>query len=250
MTYKDSIYIGYGVNNGDQITECEFKPFSEVSVSTIYPQLFATQKLDFGSFDDKSKTIKLQDTIRNLSTKTDMYLSKIELKEKDKGFSIGSISPFDWNINKPIKPESEVIVDIVFNPKLYPQTEKEQILVDSLDIGIQEYDRNNKLEEVSFSYRTEHKAIIKAKDPESSVASDKILAQYMNVTESSVELLPKVLEDGFFDLSIYTLEGTKLIGIATDEQNTISLNKLITGTYIVTLKSTTQLLSKKISVVR
>ena len=250
QTYKDSVYIGLGVNNGNQITECEFKPFSEVSVSTIYPQLFATQKHDFGTFDDNSKSIKLQDTIRNLSTKTDLYLSKIELKEKDKGFSIGSISPFDWNLTKPIKPESEVIVDIVFNPKLYPQTKEEQILFDSLGIGIQEYDKNNELEEVSFTYRTEHKAIIKAKDPESSVASDKVLAQYMYVTESSIELLPKVLQDGFYDLSIYTLEGTKLVCIATDKQNSISLSKITTGTYIVTLKSTTQLLSKKISVVR
>ncbi len=250
QTYKDSVYIGLGVNNGNQITECEFKPFSEVSVSTIYPSLIATQKHDFGTFDDKSKSIKLQDTIRNLSTKTDLYLSRIELKEKDKGFSIGSISPFDWNLTKPIKPESEVIVDIIFDPKAYPQKEDEQILVDSLGIGIQEYDKNNELEEVSFLYRTEHKAIIKAKDPESSVASDKLIAQYMNVTESSIELLPKVLEDGFYDLSIYTLEGTKLISIATDKQNTISLSKLTTGTYIVTLKSTTQLLSKKISVVR
>lgn len=250
MTYSDSVYIGFGVNNGDQITECEFKPFSEVSVSTLYPQLFATQKHNFGTFDDDSKSIKLQDTIRNLSTNTDLYLSRIELKEKDKGFSIGSISPFDWNIDKPIKPESEVIVDIIFNPKAYPQTEDEQILVDSLGIGIQEYDINNELEEVSFSYRTEHKAIIKAKDPESSVASDKVLAQYMNITESSVELLPKVLLDGFYDLSIYTLEGAKLISISTDKQNTISLSKLTSGTYIVTLKSKTKLLSKKISVVR
>jgi len=250
MTYSDSVYIGFGVNNGDQISECEFKPFSEISVSTIYPLLFATKKHNFGTFDDDSKSIKLQDTIRNLSTKSDLYLSRIELKEKDKGFSIGSISPFDWNIDKPIKPESEVIVDIIFNPKAYPQKEDEQILVDSLGIGIQEYDKNNELEEVSFSYRTEHKAIIKAKDPESSIATDKILAQYMNVTESSIELLPKVLQDGFYDLSIYTLEGAKLISISTDKQNTISLSKLTSGTYIVTLKSTTQLLSKKISVVR
>ena len=202
------------------------------------------------TFDDNSKSIKLQDTIRNLSTKTDLYLSRIELKEKDKGFSIGSISPFDWNINKPIKPESEVIVDIIFNPKAYPQKEDEQILVDSLGIGIQEYDKNNELEEVSFSHITEHKAIIKAKDPESSIATDKILAQYMNVTESSIELLPKVLKDGFYDLSIYTLEGAKLISISTDKQKTISLSKLTSGTYIVTLKSKTKLLSKKISVVR
>lgn len=250
QTYTDSIYIGIGVNNGNQITECDFKPFSEIAVNTIYPSFFVTQKQDFGIFDDKSKSIKLQDTIRNLSTKTDLYLSRIELKEKDRGFSIGSFSPFDWNLTKPIKPEGVVIVDIIFNPKLYPQTKDEQILVDSLGIGIQEYDKNNELEEVSFSYRTEHKAIIKAKDPESSVASDKVLAQYMNVTESSIELLPKVLENGFYDLSIYTLEGTKLISIATDKQNTISLSKLTTGTYIVTLKSATQLLSKKISLVR
>jgi len=250
MTYSDSIYIGFGVNNGDQITECEFKPFSEVSVSTVFPQLFATQKHNFGTFDDDSKSIKLQDTIRNLSSKTDLYLSRIELKEKDKGFSIGSISPFDWNIDKPIKPESEVIVDIIFNPKAYPQTEDEQILVDSLGIGIQEYDKNNELEEVSFSFRTEHQATIEAKDPESSVTPDKVLEQYLNVTESSIELLPKVLQDGFYDISIYTLEGAKLISIATDKQNTISLSKLTSGTYLVTLKSTTQLLSKKISVVR
>ena len=249
-TYSDSVYIGFGVNNGDQITECEFKPFSEISVSTVYPHLFATQKHNFGTFDDNSKSIKLQDTIRNLSTKSDLYLTRIELKEKDKGFSIGSISPFDWNIDKPIKPESEVIVDIIFNPKAYPQKEDEQILVDSLGIGIQEYDKNNELEEVSFSHITEHKAIIKAKDPESSIATDKILAQYMNVTESSIELLPKVLKDGFYDLSIYTLEGAKLISISTDKQKTISLSKLTSGTYIVTLKSKTKLLSKKISVVR
>lgn len=194
--------------------------------------------------------IKLQDTIRNLSTKTDLYLSRIELKEKDKGFSLGSFSPFDWNLTKPIKPESEVIVDIIFDPKLYPQTKQEQILVDSLGIGVQEYDKNNKLEEVSFTYKTENKATIKAKDQESSVASDKLIAKYMNITESSIELLTKALEDGFYDLSIYTLEGTKLISIATDQQNVISLAKLGTGTYIVTLKSMTQLLSKKISVVR
>lgn len=82
MNYKDSIYIGIGVNNGNQITECDFKPFSEVAVSTLYPRLFATQKQDFGTFDKATKAIKLQDTIRNLSTETDLYLSRIELKQK------------------------------------------------------------------------------------------------------------------------------------------------------------------------
>ncbi len=83
-----------------------------------------------------------------------------------------------------------------------------------------------------------------------SVTPEETLSEYMTVTESNIQLLPQALADGFTELSIFNIEGSKEISTNIQAQNTISISSLKSGTYIVTLKSNTRLLTRKINIVR
>jgi len=250
QTYTDSVYVGIGVNNGNKITECDFKPLSQVIVKTKYPEYSVLTGNDFGEFGNKPKITKLQDTIRNESTTRPLYISRIELKEGDQGFQISGYNPFDWEITEPIEPENEIIVDIIFNPLDFERTDNNQTLTDSLGIGILEYNTDNELEEVIFNYKSEQKAVILAKDPDTSIDDELILRDYIRISESSIQLLPTITTDGFYELSIYDLVGNQLINIGTENQKSISTSTLQSGTYIITLKSADRLLNRKLRIIK
>lgn len=250
QTYTDSVYVGIGVNNGNEITECDFRSLSQVTVKTKYPEYSVLTGNDFGKFGEKPKITKLQDTIRNESTTRQLNISRIELKEGDQGFQISGYVPFDWKITDPIEPESEIIVDILFNPLDFDRTNQDQIFTDSLGIGILEYNTENELEEVIFNYKSEQKAVILAKEPETSIDDELILRDYIRITESSIQLLPKTVTDGFYELSIYNLVGNQLVNIDTESQKSISTLTLHSGTYIITLKSEDRILTRKMNIVR
>jgi IgGFc binding protein/Secretion system C-terminal sorting domain len=83
-----------------------------------------------------------------------------------------------------------------------------------------------------------------------SVTPEETLSEYMTVTESNIQLLPQALADGFTELSIFNIEGSKVMSTNIQAQNTISISSLKSGTYIITLKSNTRLLTRKIDIVR
>jgi hypothetical protein len=83
-----------------------------------------------------------------------------------------------------------------------------------------------------------------------SVTPEETLSEYMTVTESSIQLLPQALADGFTELSIFNIEGSKVMSTNIQAQNTKSISSLKSGTYIITLKSNTRLLTRKINIVR
>ncbi len=248
-TYSDSLFIGLGYEDDGEISECKFISISELKTSVYFPVYSLRYGNYFGEFNENSKPKKLTETIRNLSTNAPLYISRLEFKHGDKGFSLGVFTPFSWDITKPIAPNSEVVVDIIFNPKSVEQGDEDIELTDSLGIGISVMNVNNELEELEFNFKTQQKAILKAKDL-TSVTPEQTLSEYMTVTESSIEILSQALAEGFTELSIFNLDGSKVISTDIQNKNSIAISGLNSGTYIVTLKSESRLLTKKINIVK
>lgn len=74
--------------------------------------------------------------------------------------------------------------------------------------------------------------------------------EYILVTDSEIKLLPKAMTDGFTELSIYNLAGLNMMSIKTLDNANISLANLQSGTYIITLKSESMLLTRKMSITK
>ena len=83
-----------------------------------------------------------------------------------------------------------------------------------------------------------------------SVTPEQTLAEYMTVTESSIQILPLALANGFTELSLFNLEGEKVMSAGIQNQNSVAISNLKSGTYIITLKSESRLLTRKINVVK
>lgn len=248
--YKDSLFVGLGVEKGGGIEECQYYFITLLENSIQYPDYTLAKGNDFGDFDEKVKSKKLSDTIVNHSTNAPLYISRIELKYGNKGFKIGGYTPFNWNTTKPIQPNETVIVDILFSSADVTQEKEDIILTDSLGIGISVMNEIGKLEEIEFAYRTEQKATIKALEKETSVEEEKIMNEYIEITNSEIKLLPKTLTDGFTELSIFNLNGSKVISSNTIDNANILLANLQSGTYIITLKSDKRVLTRKINIVK
>lgn len=248
-TYSDSLFIGIGIEKDGELNECQFLSISELKTTIYFPEYYLAKGNDFGEFDDKIKSRKLADTIRNLSTNAPLYVSRLKFQDGDKGYKIGGFTPFNWNTTKPIEPLETVIIDILFSSDGIEQGDEDEVIIDSLGIGISAFNSDNELEEIEFNYVTEQKAVVKAKEVESSVTSEQTLSDYMFVTQSEITILPKAISEGFTELSIFNLEGNKVITSDMTNMN-ISLSNLQSGTYIVTLKSEDRLLTKKINITK
>ena len=83
-----------------------------------------------------------------------------------------------------------------------------------------------------------------------SIAPEQTLNEYMSVTESNILILPQALADGFTELSIFNLEGSKVISNDIQNQNSVSISSLKSGTYIITLRSESRLLTRKLNIVK
>ena len=248
-TYSDSLFIGLGVEKDGELTECQFFSISELNSSIYFPDYYLAKGNDFGEFDEKVKSKKLSDTIKNLSENAPLYVSRLEFQDGDNGFKIGGFTPFNWNTTKPIEPLETVIIDILFSSAGIEQTDEDIVITDSLGIGISTFNSDNELEEIEFNYVTEQTAIVKAKEIESSISSEEILSKYMIVSNSEISILPKTITEGFTELTIFNLEGTKVITSDMTNMN-ISLSNLVSGTYIITLKNEDRLLTRKINIVK
>ena len=247
--YSDSLFIGLGIDRDGQIEECTYYAIANYRVYAQYPMYVLESSNDFGELNVESKPIKLQETIRNLSESAPLYISRLDFKSGNKGFSFGGFLPSNWDITKPIAPKTSVVVEIIFNPKSVEQGEKDIELIDSLGIGIGALNEFDDLEELEFSYKTQQKAILIGTGI-TSVTPEQTLAEYMTVTESSIQILPLALADGFSELSVFNLEGVKVISAGIQSQNSVAISNLKSGTYIITLKSESRLLTRKINVVK
>ncbi len=83
-----------------------------------------------------------------------------------------------------------------------------------------------------------------------SVTPEQTFAEYMTVTESNIQILPQALADGFTELSIFNIEGSKEMNANIQNQNSVSISNLKSGTYIITLKSESRILTRKINIVK
>lgn len=248
-TYSDSLFIGIGVEKDGELTECQFFSITELNSSIYFPDYYLAKGNDFGEFNEKVKSRKLADTIRNLSANAPLYVSRLEFQDGDKGYSIGGFTPFNWNTTMPIEPLETVIIDVLFSSAGITQGDESIVITDSLGIGISAFNSDNELEEIEFNYVTEQKAIVKAKEVESSVTPEQTLSEYIIVTQSKITILPKAISEGFSELSIFNLEGNKVISSDMSNMN-ISISSLQSGTYIITLQNEDRLLTRKINVVK
>ena len=82
-----------------------------------------------------------------------------------------------------------------------------------------------------------------------SVEPEQTLSEYMIVTQSEITILPKAISERFSELSIFNLEGNKVMTSDLSSLS-VSLSNLQSGTYIITLKSEDRLLTRKINVVK
>ncbi len=83
-----------------------------------------------------------------------------------------------------------------------------------------------------------------------SVTPEQTLSEYMTVTESNIQILPQTMADGFTELSMFSLDGSKVISANIQNQNSVAITSLKSGTYIITLKSESRLLTRKINIVK
>lgn len=233
--YKDSLFIGYGIEIDDAIEECNYVAISELNVTTNFPKYNLYSNNDFGKFDSTSQSKRMFDTLQNQSADRKLFISRIELMYGDKGFSINGYKPNNWINTIPINPQDNLLIDIKFDPSMYNQINQSQVIVDSLGVGVSEYNDDGELSEIYFDYFTEQKAIISAKDPNLSVLNERLFIDYLKIYESNIQILPKARIEGFYKISIFDIVGNLVIEKSIIELNQINISSLQSGTYIIVI---------------
>lgn len=132
---------------------------NDTTITIVYnpPQYEVVSGNDFGVVAETGGPVFLQDTIRNLSTQTPLYVTRVELQRGNQGFSIDSYTPNTWAPGMPIGIGEEVIVNIKFDPIIAKPLNK-QLYLDSLGIGF----GDDTFAECGFYYETEQKAMLGA----------------------------------------------------------------------------------------
>ncbi|PKL79444.1 MAG: hypothetical protein CVV25_07780, partial [Ignavibacteriae bacterium HGW-Ignavibacteriae-4] len=121
---KAVIYFTDRAGNDTTIT-VEYKP-TEYEV---------TGDLHYGTLAETGAPVILKDTIRNLSTISPLYITKVELQNKNQGFSIDSYEPAGWTPPMPIAAGQEVVVNVKFDPVVASALGKRPVYKDSLGVG-------------------------------------------------------------------------------------------------------------------
>ena len=121
---KAVIYFTDRAGNDTTIT-VEYKP-TEYEV---------TGDLHYGTLAETGTPVILKDTIRNLSTISPLYITRVELQNKNQGFSIDSYEPAGWTPPMPIAAGQEVVVNVKFDPVVALALGKRPIYKDSLGVG-------------------------------------------------------------------------------------------------------------------
>jgi len=129
-----------------------------IVVEYFPPEYEVTGDLHYGTLAETGPPVILQDTIRNLSTTSPLYITRVELQNNNQGFSIDSYEPAGWTPPMAIAAGEEVIVNIEFDPVAALAGGKRPIYKDSLGVG---YGDEN-FEECGFEYETLQDAFLGA----------------------------------------------------------------------------------------
>lgn len=129
-----------------------------ITVEYHPPEYEVTGDLHYGTLAETGPPVILKDTIRNLSTSSPLYVTRVELQNGNQGFSIDSYEPAGWTPPMPIGPGQEVVVKIKFDPAVAMAGGKKPIYKDSLGVG---YGDENFVE-CGFAYETLQDAFIGA----------------------------------------------------------------------------------------
>lgn len=144
---KATIYFTDRAGNDTTIV-VEYKP-TEYSV---------TGDLHYGILAETGAPVFMKDTIRNLSTKAPLFVTRVELQNKNQGFSIDSYEPAGWKPPMAIAPGKEVVVIVKFDPVVAYATGSKPIYKDSLGVGYGDVN----FDECYFGYETLQDAFLGA----------------------------------------------------------------------------------------
>lgn len=144
---KATIYFTDRAGNDTTIV-VEYKP-TEYEV---------TGDLHYGILAETGGPVFLRDTIRNLSTTSSLFITRVELQNNNQGFSIDSYEPAGWTPPKAIFPGKEVVVIVKFDPVVAYATGSKPIYKDSLGVGYGDLN----FDECYFGYETLQDAFLGA----------------------------------------------------------------------------------------
>lgn len=129
-----------------------------ITVEYNPPEYEVTGDLHYGLLSETGTPVILKDTIRNLSSKSPLYVTRVELQNNNQGFRIESYEPAGWTPPMAIAAGAEVIVNVEFDPVAAIAGGKQPIYKDSLGVG---YGDEN-FDECYFGYETLQDAFIGA----------------------------------------------------------------------------------------
>ncbi|PKL77275.1 MAG: hypothetical protein CVV25_14785, partial [Ignavibacteriae bacterium HGW-Ignavibacteriae-4] len=109
-----------------------------------------TGDLHYGTLAETGAPVIMKDTIRNLSKTTPLFVTRVELQNKNQGFSIDSYEPAGWTPPMAIAVGQEVVVNVKFDPVVALAGGKKPIYKDSLGVGY----GDAKFVECGFTYET------------------------------------------------------------------------------------------------
>lgn len=198
---------------------------TSITVSYIPVGLNVVNGNDFGTlFEDEAPKV-MQDTIRNTSNELPLYITRVELKDNDEGFSIVGFEPDTWSPGMPIDVGDEVLINIQFDPSLVNANSSYS---DSLGVGY----GNDNYDECSFSFLTQQNVDTRVTSVNQLAKSQYNL--FPNPTKNSISIY---LEDNISinEYELYDLEGNTIIkgdGNKSSTQ-TINVESLTKGMYII-----------------
>lgn len=177
--------------------------------------------------DVGANPVVISDTIRNLSSENGLYITRVELKDGDQGFSIVGYQPEGWTPGMPIAEGSEAVVNLQFDPT---NANADVTYSDSLGIG---YGDENFVE-CDFVYLAENKIDTRTTSVEQLPSS--LYSLYPNPTKNSITIS---VEEGnlIANYTIYDMDGNTLLSAkgGNAAKQTINLESLPVGVYIIEL---------------
>ena len=201
---------------------------NDTTITVDYnPPLFHIGSSYAEPVDVGANPVLISDTIRNLSSENGLYITRVELKDGDQGFSIVGYQPEGWKPGMPIAEGSEAVVNLQFDPT---NANADVTYSDSLGIG---YGDENFVE-CDFVYLAENKIDTRTTSVEQLPSSQYSL--YPNPTKNSITIS---VEEGnlIANYTIYDMDGNTLLSAKGDNtaKQTINLESLPVGIYLIEL---------------
>lgn len=244
MIYSDTLFVTFGFYNGRQIAECEKQELIIKNFEVEFPKYSLESGSELEDIKNGDAKISIQDTLYNLSSKYPLYVSDISLKYGDRGFEFDRVIPNSWTLGDSIDPNESIIIEMIYDPNHTPQTNEEQIVIDSLGVEISAFDNAGVLEPIDFTYLTEQKAKIKAKT-ESSV----------NYEDSKYDIIVKnnqlILEGDYYknhleSIELFDIDGNEIANFTANISNTYKIIGIASGIYFVAIEINNVRIIKKI----